>query len=87
MACDDPSVPSQVELDHCGIEIQPDPAAGKVSVTVRLSTEAAIDVALHLVSAVTRMKTTPTAPRAGLLRFPSSTLPSGTPSSTPRRGG
>ena len=64
---------SRVDLDHCSIEIQPDPAAGMVLVTVRLSTEAAIDVALHLVSAVTRMKTSPASAGAGLIRLPTST--------------
>jgi hypothetical protein len=74
MVRDHPSVPSpRVDLDDCGIEIHPDPAAGMVLVTVRLSTEAAIDVALHLVSAVTRMKTSPASAGAGLIRFPSST--------------
>jgi hypothetical protein len=74
MAPEDPCVPSpRIDLDHCGIEIQPDPAAGTVSVTVRLSTEAAIDVALHLVSAVARMKTSPGPGEATLIRLPRST--------------
>jgi hypothetical protein len=37
----------RVDLSHCGIEIHPDPAAGMVQVTVRLNTDAAIDVALR----------------------------------------
>jgi hypothetical protein len=74
MASDHPSMSSpRVDLNHCGIEIYPDPAAGTVLVAIRLSTDAAIDVALHLVSAVTRMKASPGPGEAALIRMPRST--------------
>ena len=73
MANDHPKMSSpQVDLSHCDIEIHPDPAAGMVQVTVRLNTDTAIDVALRLVSAVTRMKMSPAPAEAGLIRLPRS---------------
>jgi hypothetical protein len=63
----------RVDLTHCDVEIHPDPVAGTVLVTVKLSTDAAIDVALHLISAVAQMKMSPAPAEAGSIRFPRST--------------